>query len=85
MHRLELIDVPQVVSLLLPSGARRTLSYGPPPIDMQNGNEAEAAATKMAKLYTKEGISGVEQDVQWIPFETDAVRKVLEREFDFVF
>lgn len=74
-----------VVSVLLPSGARRTLSYGPPPIDMQNGNEAEAAAMKKAKLYTKEGILGEEIDVQWIPFETGRVRAVLEKEFGFIF
>ena len=70
---------------MLPSGARRTLSYGPPPVDMENGNEAEAAATQKAKLYTKEGIRGEEMDVEWISFDTESVRKVLAREFQFKF
>lgn len=52
---------------------------------MENGNEAAAAATKMAKLYTKEGIRGEETDVEWVPFETESVRKVLAREFQFKF
>lgn len=69
----------------MPSGARRTLSYGPPPVDMENGNEAEAVATQKAKLYTKEGIRGEETDVEWVPFDTESIRNVLTREFQFNF
>ncbi|KAK4053802.1 hypothetical protein OIV83_001458 [Microbotryomycetes sp. JL201] len=74
-----------VVSRLLPSGARRTLSFGPPPIDMREGNEAEAAQKHMAKLYTKDGIKGDETDVEWVAFKVGAMRAVLAREFGFRF
>ncbi|KAK4058845.1 hypothetical protein OIO90_000291 [Microbotryomycetes sp. JL221] len=74
-----------VVSLLLPSGARRTLSYGPPPIDMQEGNEEEAAGRRMAKLYTKNGIKGEEFDVDWIPFKVGPMKTTLQREYGFKF
>ncbi|KAM0792301.1 hypothetical protein ACM66B_004989 [Microbotryomycetes sp. NB124-2] len=74
-----------VVSRLLSSGARRTLSFGPPPIDMREGNEAEAAKKQMAKLYTKDGIKGDELDVEWVPFKVGPIRDVLAREFGFKF
>ncbi|SCV69018.1 BQ2448_2038 [Microbotryum intermedium] len=70
-----------VVSILLPSGARKTLSYGAPPIDLKDGEDNLIKA----KLYTKEGIKGEEEDVQFVPFETGPMREVLEREFGFRF
>ncbi|KAI5481642.1 arylamine N-acetyltransferase [Pseudohyphozyma bogoriensis] len=72
-----------VVSVLLPSGARRTLSYGNPPADMNTGG---ATTTKrQAKLYSKEGIHGQEFDVEFIDFEIHPIRDVLAREFGFKF
>lgn len=72
-----------VVSILLKTGARRTISFGAPPVDMNVGG---AQGTKLqAKLYTKEGIRGEEFDVEWVDFETGPVRAVLEREFGFKF
>ncbi|KDE07004.1 hypothetical protein MVLG_02740 [Microbotryum lychnidis-dioicae p1A1 Lamole] len=70
-----------VVSILLPTGARKTLSYGAPPIDLKDGDDNLIKA----KLYTKEGIKGEEENVEFIPFETGPIRKVLEREFGFRF
>ena len=72
-----------VVSVLLKTGARRTLSYGVAPVDMNAGG-AEGTI-RQAKLYTKEGSKGEEYDVEWVEFETGPVRAVLEREFDFKF
>ncbi|SGZ22170.1 BQ5605_C022g09441 [Microbotryum silenes-dioicae] len=70
-----------VVSILLPTGARKTLSYGAPPIDLKDSDDNLIKA----KLYTKEGIKGEEENVEFIPFETGPIRKVLEREFGFRF
>ncbi|KAI5478311.1 arylamine N-acetyltransferase [Pseudohyphozyma bogoriensis] len=66
-----------VVSRLLPSGARRTISY--PTSDTGDKDKPQA------KLYTKEGINGVEFDVEFVDFETEKVREVLRREFGFKF
>ncbi|GAA6027004.1 hypothetical protein JCM8097_006031 [Rhodosporidiobolus ruineniae] len=70
-----------IASLLLPSGARRTLCHGIPAIE----RGAPLDGKKYAKLYSKEGIKGDEYDVEWVPFETVPVRDVLEREFGFRF
>ncbi|SCZ96599.1 BZ3500_MvSof-1268-A1-R1_Chr4-4g07465 [Microbotryum saponariae] len=70
-----------VVSILLPTGARKTLSYGAPPIDLKDGDDNLIKA----KLYTKDGVKGEEENVEFIPFETGPIRKVLEREFGFRF
>ncbi|KAK4706012.1 hypothetical protein P7C70_g185, partial [Phenoliferia sp. Uapishka_3] len=72
-----------VVSILLKNGKRRTISYGAAPVDMNVGG-AQGTGRK-AKLYTKEGVRGVEEDVSWVEFETGALREVLEREFGFRF
>ncbi|ORY59418.1 hypothetical protein BCR35DRAFT_309276 [Leucosporidium creatinivorum] len=72
-----------VVSLLLATGARRTLSYAPPPAGTKSEELYEAS--QKAKLYTKEGIKGEEQDISFVPFTTSAIRRVLENEFGFRF
>jgi hypothetical protein len=36
-------------------------------------------------VYSKECIKGIEYDIEWVPFETQPVRKVLERDFGFHF
>ncbi|KAM0756435.1 arylamine N-acetyltransferase 1 [Meredithblackwellia eburnea MCA 4105] len=69
-----------VVSRLLPSGVRRTISFGGP----QATPEGEDSK-RLAKLYSKEGIRGEEYDIEWVPFETLAMRDVLAREFGFQF
>lgn len=72
-----------VCSILLASGARRTLACGSPPADI--GPVTEAAEKRKAKLYTKEGLLGKEYDVEWVDFEVGAVREVLKRDFGFKF
>ncbi|KAL8283224.1 hypothetical protein RQP46_006002 [Phenoliferia psychrophenolica] len=72
-----------VVSVLLQSGARRTISFGNPPVDMDT--KGAQATKRQAKLYSKEGIRGEEFDVEWVDFETGPVRAVLERDFGFKF
>ena len=62
-----------VVSLLLPSGSRRTLARSPRLTDAEG----------RAKLYTKAGISGVDEDVRWVDFTTDAVAAVLRDTFGY--
>lgn len=42
-------------------------------------------ASQKAKLYTKMGIKGEEEDISFIPFTTSAIRRVLENEFKFRF
>lgn len=63
-----------VVSILLPSGARRTLGYS-------QALGKEEGGRKLAKIWTKEGVKGDEYDVDWIPFETGPIGDVLRREF----
>ncbi|GAA5888060.1 hypothetical protein JCM6882_000267 [Rhodosporidiobolus microsporus] len=70
-----------VVSLLLPNGARRTLAHGIAAL----ARGAPQDGRKYAKLYTKEAIKGEEYDVEWVPFETEPIRKVLEKEYGFLF
>jgi hypothetical protein len=70
-----------IASILLPSGARRTLVHGIAAIERDAPNDGK----RYAKLYEKEGIKGDETAVRWIPFETQPVREVLESEFGFSF
>ncbi|BGP30133.1 hypothetical protein JCM10296v2_001885 [Rhodotorula toruloides] len=70
-----------IASRLLPNGARRTICHGIPAIDAS----APQDGRKYAKVYSKEGIKGVDYDVEWVPFETQPVRVVLERDFGFQF
>jgi hypothetical protein len=72
-----------LVSILLENGARRTLCHGIPAIDQHAPPHSEGK--KLAKLYSKEGIKGPEYDIEWIVFETEPIREVLEREFNFRF
>jgi len=69
-----------LTSRLLPNGARRSLCHGIPAIEAG----APQDGRKYAKLYSKEGIKGEEYDVEWIPFDTQAIGAVLEREFGFL-
>ena len=69
-----------LTSRLLPNGARRSLCYGIPAL--QGG--APQDGLKYAKLYSKECIKGDEYDVEWVPFDTQSVGAVLEREFGFL-
>lgn len=68
-----------VVSQLQPSGGRKTLAYGNAPADL------DGVEGRKAKLYQKEGILGEETNIEWIDFETGPMRRVLEKEFGFVF
>lgn len=70
-----------VVSILLASGARRTLAYGAPPTDMVY----DEGDKRLAKLYTKEGIFGEEIDVSWHKFTVGGIKEVLIKDFGFVF
>jgi hypothetical protein len=63
-----------VVSILLPSGARRTLGYS-------SALGKEEGGRKYAKVWTKEGIKGEETEVEYVPFETGPIGEVLRREF----
>ncbi|BGP46102.1 hypothetical protein JCM10450v2_001942 [Rhodotorula kratochvilovae] len=69
-----------ITSRLLPNGARKTLCHGIPAIE----GDAPQDGRKYAKLYSKEGIKGEEYDVEWVPYNTQAVGRVLEREFGFL-
>jgi hypothetical protein len=67
---------------LLPDGSRRTLvASGARPSWMFQGLPQDGR--RRAKLYTKNGILGEETDVEWLEFDTQAIRKVLERDFGF--
>lgn len=70
-----------IASVLLPNGARRTLVHGIAAIE----RDAPKDGRKYAKLYEKEGIKGEEKNISWIPFETEPIRAVLERDFGFEF
>ncbi|GAA6000941.1 hypothetical protein JCM10207_007335 [Rhodosporidiobolus poonsookiae] len=70
-----------IASVLLPSGARRTLVHGIPALE----RGAPQDGRKYAKLYTKEAIKGEEHDIEWVPFETHPVREVLARDFGYRF
>ena len=69
-----------ITSRLLPNGARKTLCHGIPAIE----GDAPQDGRKYAKLYSKEGIKGEEYDVEWVPYNTQAMGRVLEREFGFL-
>jgi hypothetical protein len=75
-----------VVSILLPSGSRKSLIYGTGnvPEGMSMGDGGGGKRVK-AKLYEKEGIKGEEREVRWVEFETESVRKVLKEEFGYEF
>ncbi|GAA5996303.1 uncharacterized protein JCM10292_007521 [Rhodotorula paludigena] len=69
-----------LISLLLPNGARRSLCHGIPAIEAGAPQDGH----KYAKVYTKEGIKGEEYDVEWVPYNTQAMRRVLQRDFGFL-
>ncbi len=63
-----------VASILLPDGARRTLGYS-------KALRKEEGGREYAKVWTKQGVTGAEFDVEWVPFETGPIGDVLRREF----
>lgn len=67
------------VSRLLTTGARRTIMYTVPLCKA----ESEKQGRPLAKVWTKEGIKGEETDVEWVPFETEPIRLVLNSQFGF--
>ncbi|GAA5916594.1 hypothetical protein JCM8208_002117 [Rhodotorula glutinis] len=69
-----------LTSRLLPNGARRSLCHGIPALEAG----APQDGRKYAKLYSKEGIKGEEYDVEWVPFDTQSIGAVLERDFGFL-
>ena len=69
----------QCVSILLPSGARKTLIYARPNVDAV----ADPSEKARAKLYIKDGVMNAEEDVRYVAFETAAIHKVLVDEFGF--
>ena len=64
-----------VVSRLLPNGSRRSLARATTLTDDQG----------RAKIWTKAGIMGEEEDGEWFDFTTGEMKRVLEKEFGFKF
>lgn len=49
------------------------------------GTEGGTKGKKLAKFYSKQGKSGVEENVRWFAPTKGAVKDVLEKEFGYVF